>query len=260
MTHGFGPPAMPCVPASRSVTRTEPDSRRCSLQRPVVRSGRVPLGGQDQRRRQLAGPGPHVEGLLPRRRPVRARQVRPHVVPGLERRHAREPGVVPVPHLPLGRPGRVVALDGRVDRVRVLRLDRRLLMRPGLLDQRLRVALEIRRQRLRAVRPVVVVVPGRQERPLQLPRPDLSARRLRRPAAPPPSRSCAAPSRPCRRARTRRRAWRSTPGSPPSGSSNAADWSRLLRYQTCSGSGFTAESNTIRRTCEGNSVAYSAPK
>jgi hypothetical protein len=42
--------------------------------------------------------------------------------------------------------------------------------------------------------------------------------------------------------------------------SNAADWSRLLRYQIRSGSGFTAESKTIRRTREGNSVAYSAPK
>ncbi len=42
-------------------------------------------------------------------------------------------------------------------------------------------------------------------------------------------------------------------------SSNAADWARLLRYQIRSGAGFTAESNTIRRTCEGNSVAYSAP-
>jgi hypothetical protein len=32
-----------------------------------------------------------------------------------------------------------------------------------------------------------------------------------------------------------------------------------LRYQICSGSGFTAESKTIRRTWEGNSDAYSAP-
>ena len=42
--------------------------------------------------------------------------------------------------------------------------------------------------------------------------------------------------------------------------SKATDWSRLFRYQTFSGSGFTAESKTIRRTCEGNSVAYSEAK
>lgn len=42
--------------------------------------------------------------------------------------------------------------------------------------------------------------------------------------------------------------------------SNARDWSRLLPYQICRGSGSTAESKTMRRTCDGKSEAYSAPK
>ncbi len=143
----------------------------------VVGRGGVPLGGQDQRRRQLARPGADVERPLPGRPPVGARQVRPHVVPGLEGRHPRQPGVVPVPHLPVRRPGGVVALDGHVDRARVLRLGGGLRMPGRLLDQRPGIALQVRRQRVRPVRPLVVVVPGLEERLLQLARPDLPARR-----------------------------------------------------------------------------------
>ena len=151
------------------------------------------------------------------------------------------------------RPGRVVALDGRVDGVA------RSPPRPpppgtgtGLRDQRLRVALADRRQRVGAVRP--------------------SSRRSTRPAGTRPAAARARPSRPPARAASRaarllvaaQHLLGAVSPSPYTSScratharksaqrpSNAADWSRLLRYQICPGSGFTTASNTIRRTCDG---------
>lgn len=47
----FGPPATPCVPESRSVTRVEPDSRRCISSAPAYgvaasrSAARISVGG-----------------------------------------------------------------------------------------------------------------------------------------------------------------------------------------------------------------------
>lgn len=51
LTQAFGPYAMPCVPASRSVTRTEPASRRCISSAPSYgvaasrSAARISVGG-----------------------------------------------------------------------------------------------------------------------------------------------------------------------------------------------------------------------
>lgn len=167
-----GPPADPVVAGVPLGHQYRPPQPPVQGDRPFVRCGRVPLGRQDQRGRQLTGTGPHVERPLTRTRPVRARQVRPHVVPRLEGRGARQPRVVAVPDPPLGGPGAVVALDGRVDGARVLLLDGRLLRgRTGDLHQRFRIALQVGGQGQGTLRPVVVVVRGLEERPVQLSRP-----------------------------------------------------------------------------------------
>ncbi len=145
-----------------------------------VRGGRVPLRRQDQQRRHVPRPGAYVDRPLPRRLPVRARQVHPDIGPGLERRPPRQRGVVPIPHRPVRGPGRVVALDGGVDGVAVLLLGggRRAGLR--LLDELPRVALQVRRQGQGAARPVQVVVDGPGEGRLQLARADRAVRRVLR--------------------------------------------------------------------------------
>ena len=243
-THGLPPPATPWVPASRSVSRTEPASRRRISSAPVVRRRRVPLGGQDQHRRQLTRPGPHVEGPLPGGAASRR-------TAGSSRRCPRSRTAPPARARVLSRSqtfqsvgqGASLHSTARVDGVAVLALSAAVsALGAASSDQRLRIALQIRRQRLGPARPEVVVVPGRQERA-----PAAARARPSRPpapgqAAPAPARSCAVPPGRRPRAGTRRRAGRSTPGSPPSASRTRPTGRGCRGTRSGSGAGFTAES------------------
>ncbi len=153
--------ARPRVPLGHQHRARQPPPQ---LQRPLVGRRRVPFRGQDQRRRQLTRRGAHVQGLLPGRPPVGARQVRPGC-PKVSNGARRASRVLSRSQTSKSVGQGVVALHGRVHGVGVLRPDRASSSAPRLADQRLRIALQVRRQRLRAVRPVVVVVPGLQERP-----------------------------------------------------------------------------------------------
>ncbi|GAA5613915.1 hypothetical protein Spla01_05107 [Streptomyces platensis] len=109
--------------------------------------------------------------------PVGARQIHPGVVPGLERGDPGDLRVVPVPGPPVVRPGRVIALHGRVDGVAVLVGGDAGVPGQGLGDQRLGVAVQVPRERLGAHRPEGVVVAGLQERRLELAGADLPVER-----------------------------------------------------------------------------------